>query len=97
VRLKTGFNMVWIVRAEGPLFLCASLALLRLHRQRPTLVRWQSGLQTVLVTALALAGLRAIALALGLTVPAANFVVLAAAGVGGAVVWWCRHRARTAA
>ncbi len=97
VRFRTGFDMVWIVRAEGPLFLGASLALLRLHRRRPTLVRWQSRLQAVLVTALALAGLRAIAWALGLAVQTANVVVLAAAVIGAAAVWWRHHRARAAA
>ena len=97
VRFSTGFDMVWIVRAEGPLFLGASLALLRLQRQRPTLVRWQSRLQAGLVTALALAGLRASALALGSPVETADVVVLAAAVIGGAAVWWRHHRARAAA
>ena len=97
VRFGTGFDLIWIIRVEGPLFLAASIVLLRLCRQRPVPARWQRGLQTVLVTALALAGLRAVVWAVGLPVQGANLLVLAVATIGGAVLLWRRHRVRAAA
>ncbi len=98
VRLGTGFDMVWIVRADALLFLGASLTLLRLQRVRPALAGWQRALQGALMAALALGGLRATLWALGLPLQRANAMVLAAAVIGGAgMLWWRRHHARAAA
>ncbi|NIM51737.1 MAG: hypothetical protein GTN78_25835 [Gemmatimonadales bacterium] len=76
IRFATGFDVVWVVRAEAILFLGTALALWGLHRRRPPQVRWQFGLQQILAAAFALAGLRAALWAGGLPVAAANLVVL---------------------
>jgi hypothetical protein len=76
VRIATNFDMVWVVRAEAILFLGTSLALWLWHNRRPAQVRWQVGLQRMLVAAFALAGLRAALWAGGLEVAKANLVVL---------------------
>ncbi len=95
VRIGTGFNMAWVVRAEAPLFLGASFALWLMLRRQPASVRWQRRLQGVLVATLALAGLRAALWAAGLPVATANLVVLVAGVVllAVAVVRWRRKRA----
>lgn len=98
VRFWTGFNMVWIVRADALLCLGASLTLLGLQRRRPALAGWQRALQGAFTAALALGGLRATLWALGLPVQRANAMVLAAAAIGGeGMLLWRRHRARAAA
>jgi len=97
VRFGTGFNMVWIVRVEGPLFCAASLVLLRMYRQRSALGRWQRGMQAFLVIALGLAGIRAMVWAVGLPVEAANLLVLVLAGIGGGIILWHRHHSNAAA
>jgi hypothetical protein len=84
VRLGTGFDMLWVARVEGPLFLGASLLLLRLQRRSPSVARWRRVFETGVVIALALAGLRALLWASGLPVNRANIVVLAVAAVGAA-------------
>ena len=95
VRLITGFNMVWVVRAEAALFFGASVTLWVFHRGKPAQVRWQLWLQRVLVALFALAGLRAALWALGLPVARANVIALIVAVVlGGVTLRRPRHSRR---
>ena len=83
VRLVTGFNPLWVVRAEAVLFLGASVTLWVFLREKPAQVRWHLWIQRALVALFALAGLRAALWALGLPVARANVIVLVVAVVLG--------------
>jgi len=93
VRLITGFNMVWVVRAEAVLFLGAGITLWVFQREKPAQVRWHLWTQRVVVALFALAGLRAALWALGLPVARANVIVVVVAVVLGGLA--LRHRSMT--
>ena len=93
VRLVTGFNMAWVVRAEAVLFLGAGVTLWVFQREKPAQVRWHLWTQRVLVAVFALAGLRAALWALGMPVARANVIVAVAAVVLGGLA--IRHRSTT--
>jgi hypothetical protein len=97
VRIGTGSSMVRVVRAEGALFLAASLVLLALHRRHPPTSPRVRRFQQLFIACLVLGGVRAAAWGLGLPVQLANALVLLLAAAGAALVLWRRRRSRDAA
>jgi hypothetical protein len=97
VRIGTGSSTIWVVRAEGVLFLAASLVLLALHRRHPPPSPRARRFQQLFIASLVLGGVRAAVWGLGLPVHLANALILLLAAAGAALVLWRRRRVRDAA